>query len=165
MKNLPRIYLDMDGVLVDFEKQLEATVKMPISKWATLDRRKRWDPVIARKDFWSTAPWNNEGKRLLQYVKKFQPHILSAYVEHANDPNCIPGKAKWAMQKAGIPRNRINLVMRSQKKNYAKVVGQPAILIDDYDKNTREYTNAGGIGITFKSASQTIAELKKLGFK
>ena len=54
MKNLPRIYLDMDGVLVNFEKQLEDTIKMPISKWMKLDRKARWDPVIARKDFWSS---------------------------------------------------------------------------------------------------------------
>ena len=164
MKNLPRIYLDMDGVLVDFEKQLVDTVKMPISKWMQLDRKARWDPVIARKDFWSTAPWNNEGKKLLNFVKKYDPHILSAYVEHAHDPNCIPGKAKWAMTKAGIDRSKINLVMRSQKKDYAKVAGQPAILIDDYDKNTKEFTQRGGIGITFKNANQVIAELKKLGF-
>jgi hypothetical protein len=68
------------------------------------------------------------------------------------------------MTKAGIDRSKINLVMRSQKKNYAKVAGAPAILIDDYDKNTKEFTARGGIGITFKTASQTIAELKKLGF-
>ncbi len=159
--NLPRIYLDMDGVLVDFEKQLVDTIKMPISQWMKLDRKKRWDPVIARKDFWSTAPWNNEGKKLLQFVKKYNPHILSAYVEHAHDPNCIPGKAKWAMQKAGIPRSRINLVMRSQKKTYAS---PGSILIDDYEKNTKEFTAKGGTGITFKTASQTISELKKLGF-
>ena len=165
MKNLPRIYLDMDGVLVDFEKQLVDTVKMPISQWMKLDRKKRWEPVIARKDFWSTTPWNNEGKKLLQFVKKYNPHILSAYVEHAHDPNCIPGKAKWAMQKAGIPRDRINLVMRSQKKDYAINAGQPAILIDDYVKNTKEFTRKGGIGITFTTASKAIAELKKLGFK
>ena len=42
--------------------------------------------------------------------------------------------------------------------------GQPCILIDDYDKNTSQFTAKGGIGITFKSASQTIRELKKLGF-
>ena len=39
MKNLPRLYLDMDGVLVNFEKQLEDTIKMPISKWMKLDRK------------------------------------------------------------------------------------------------------------------------------
>ena len=164
MKNLPRIYLDMDGVLVNFEKQLEDTIKMPISKWMKLDRKARWDPVIARKDFWSTMPWLPEGKKLFNYVRKYKPHILSAYVEHANDPNCIPGKAKWAMRNTGIPMNRINLVMRSQKKNYAMVAGQPAILIDDYVKNTKEFTQRGGIGITFQNANQAIRELKKLGF-
>jgi len=164
MKKLPRIYLDMDGVLVDFEKHLIDTVKMPLSKWMQLGRKERWDPVIAKKDFWHTAPWNPEGKKLLQFVKKYNPHILSAYVEHAYDPNCIPGKKSWAMNKAGIPSNQINLVMRSQKKDYAKVGGEPAILIDDYDKNTNEFTKKGGIGITFKNANQVIAELKKLGF-
>ena len=38
-------------------------------------------------------------------------------------------------------------------------------LIDDYEKNTAEFNRAGGTGITFKTASQTISELKKLGFK
>src|SRR6056300_1651010 len=158
------IYSDMDGVLVDFEKQIEKTTKMPISQWAKLDRHKRWDPVIANKDFWPKMPWLAEGRKLWSYIRKYNTHILSAYVEHAHDPNCIPGKAKWAMSKAGIDRSKINLVMRSQKKDYAKVGGEPTILIDDYDKNTKEFTQRGGIGITFKTANQVISELKKLGF-
>ena len=109
-------------------------------------------------------PWLPEGKKLFNYVKKYKPHILSAYVEHAFDPNCIPGKMKWAMKNTGLSRDKINLVMRSQKKNYAMNAGQQTILIDDYEKNTKEFSNRGGIGITFKTASQTIAELKKLGF-
>ena len=162
MKNLPRIYLDMDGVLFDFVKQLEKTTKMSVNDWMKLDRKKRWDPVIADKKFWSDGPWLSEGKKLFTFVKKYNPHILSAYVEHASDPNCIPGKTKWAMKNTGIPRGRINLVMRSQKKTYAS---PGSILIDDYEKNTKEFNAAGGTGITFKTANQTIAELKKLGFK
>ena len=162
MKNLPRIYLDMDGVLFDFVKQLEKTTKMSINQWMKLDRKKRWDPVIADKKFWSDGPWLSEGKKLFNFVRKYNPHILSAYVEHAFDPNCIPGKMKWAMKNTGIPRGRINLVMRSQKKTYAS---PGSILIDDYEKNTKEFNAAGGTGITFKTANQTIAELKKLGFK
>ena len=54
--------------------------------------------------------------------------------------------------------------MRSQKKNYAMVAGQPAVLIDDYVKNTKEFTQRGGIGITFQNANQAIRELKNLGF-
>ena len=161
MNNLPRIYLDMDGVLFDFVKNIEQTTGLSINQWTNLGRKERWDPIIAKKDFWSKGPWLNEGKKLYNFVKKYKPHILSAYVEHANDPNCIPGKAKWAMKNTGIPRGRINLVMRSQKQTYASPA---SILIDDYEKNTKEFTARGGTGITFKTANQTIAELKKLGF-
>lgn len=161
MKNLPRIYLDMDGVLFDFVKNIENTTGLTINKWSKLGRKERWDPIIANKKFWSDGPWLAEGKKLFSFVKKYNPHILSAYVEHAYDPNCIPGKKKWAIKNTGISSDKINLVLRSQKKNFAS---PNSILIDDYDKNTKEFTASGGKGIQFKTASQTIAELKKLGF-
>ena len=92
-----------------------------MDQWTKLGRKERWDPIIAKKDFWSNGPWLTEGKKLFAFVKKYQPHILSAYVEHAHDPNCIPGKTKWAMKKnTGITRDKINLVMRSQKKELRK---------------------------------------------
>ena len=53
------------------------------------------------------------------------------------------------MRNTGIPMNRINLVMRSQKQTYASPA---SILIDDYEKNAKEFTARGGTGITFKSA-------------
>ena len=45
-----------------------------------------------------------------------------------------------------------------------KLVVKPSILIDDYEKNTKEFSMKGGVGITFRNASQVIGELKKLGF-
>ena len=41
---------------------------------------------------------------------------------------------------------------------------QPAILIDDYPKNVDQFKAAGGIGILHISASNTISQLKRLGF-
>ena len=67
----------------------------------------------------------------------------------------------WVKKNLGLPNNRINLVRRFQKKDYA-VSG--SILIDDYEKNTREFTAKGGIGIHHTSTSNTIRQLKKLGF-
>ena len=100
----------------------------------------------------------------MSYISKYKPHILSAYVEQTFDPNCIPGKSHWARTKLGLSAGRINLVTRRQKQLYAKSGGQPAILIDDYPKNTNQFTARGGIGIHHTSYANTIRQLKKLGF-
>jgi len=166
MKNTmkPRIYCDMDGVLCDFAKGVEKVIGKSITQWSYGSKSEKWDKVKETPKFWHTLPWMPGGKDLWNFISNYKPHILSAYVEESFDPNCIPGKSYWAKTNLGITSARINLVKRVQKQNYAKVVGQPAILIDDYKKNTDQFTQRGGIGILHTSTSNTIRELKKLGF-
>ena len=163
-KKLPRIYCDMDGVLCNFEQAAQKAVKMPLSQWA-LEPRKKWQPIMQTKNFWSTLPWNPGGQRLWSFISKYDPHILSAYVEQTSDPSCIPGKSKWARTKLGMSGSKVNLVKRREKQNFAKVGGMPTILIDDYIKNINQFRARGGIGIHHTSTAKTISELKKLGFK
>jgi hypothetical protein len=166
MNNLPRIYCDMDGVLCDFIKAAEKLTGVHISKWMEEpDKKEKWKPIIAKKDFWHTLPWMPGGQQLWSYINNYQPHILSAYVEHANDPNCIPGKRHWAKSHLAIPDSRINLVKRREKQNYAMLNGEPTLLIDDYIKNINQFKARGGIAIHHISAASTITQLKSLGFK
>ena len=166
MSILPRIYCDMDGVLCDFKKGAEKVTGISINSWMlNPDNRLKWKPIMDTKDFWATLPWMPGGQQLWNFIKPYNPHILSAYVEHVNDPNCIPGKRSWAKTHLGISDNKINLVKRKQKQNFALYEGKPAILIDDYIKNTSQFQARGGIGITHTSTSNTINQLKKLGFK
>ena len=161
----PIIYCDMDGVLADFKTGAQRTTGMSINKWMNIPSSKeKWALIKAKKNFWSTLPWMSDGKQLWSYISKFDPHILSAYLEKTFDPNCIPGKAAWCRKNLGISGAKVNLVRRRDKQLFAKNAGQPCILIDDYDKNTSQFTAKGGIGITFKSATQAIRDLKKLGF-
>ena len=163
-KELPRIYLDMDGVLCDFGRQIEKATGKSKAAWLKIPTSRKWDTVLDYPNFWANMPWLGQGKVMYNFVKKYNPHILSAYMEKTFDPNCIPGKSYWARTNLGIGTNRINLVKRVQKQNYAKTVGVPAVLIDDYKKNTDQFTQRGGIGILHTSTSNTIRELKKLGF-
>jgi hypothetical protein len=55
--------------------------------------------------------------------------------------------------------------LRSQKKDFATTDEKPNVLIDDYDKNIREWEAKGGIGIHHTDVGKTISELKRLGFK
>ena len=69
---------------------------------------------------------------------------------------------KWLTKNTKVPRGKIHLVVRSQKKDFAKGGN---LLIDDYEKNIKEWESAGGQGILHTNTNKTIQELKKLGFK
>ena len=157
----PRIYCDMDGVLCDFKTAAQKATGMPITKWMYSSKTEKWQPIKDTPKFWHTMPWQAGGRSLWSFISKYKPHILSAYVEESFDPNCIPGKTKWLKTNVGVSTDRINLVKRVQKQNFAN---KNSILIDDYNKNVSDFKRRGGIGIYHTSTSNTIRQLKKLGF-
>ena len=159
----PIIYCDMDGVLADFKTAAVKVNGMSINKWMNIpSSQQKWERIKNTSNFWHNLPWMPGGQALWRYISKFDPHILSAYVEETYDPNCKPGKRAWLRRNAKLTDNsKINLVRRKEKKNFAK---KDAILIDDYIKNVNEFTAAGGIGIHHTSYSNTISKLRILGF-
>ena len=155
----------MDGVLADFKKGAEKATGVPISKWMNLTKKEKWNPIRNDKTFWERLPWIKDGRQLWSYIKKHKPDILSAYVKRDIDPNCIPGKTRWCRSQLGLGGARVNLVLRSQKQDYAQTgYRSPAVLVDDYKPNTDAFTSRGGIGIYHTSASNSIRQLKQLGF-
>lgn len=158
--DLPRIYCDMDGVLCDF---VLAAKRATGQNWLGLRSGQDWESIKRVKNFWSTMPWTGDGRRLWNFIKKYQPHILSAY--SIEDPNCIPGKRKWLKSNLGYTQNSmINIVRRREKRNFAMDGRRPAILIDDYPKNISDFKSAGGIGIIHSNTQTTISQLKRFGF-
>ena len=61
------------------------------------------------------------------------------------------------------PNGKVHLVMRIDKQKYT-TGGKPCILIDDYKKNIID-GERGGIVIHHLSPTQTIAQLKRYGFR
>ena len=159
-KQLPRIYCDMDGVIADF---MTAAKKATGTTFNQSDSDKHWNIIKKTPKFWSDMPWMPGGRQLWSFISRYKPHILSAY--SPNDPNCKPGKIKWLKKNVGMSNmNRINLVRRVQKQSFAKVLGEPAVLIDDFKSNVAKFTQRGGIGIYHTTTTNTIRQLKSLGF-
>ena len=157
---MPRIYVDMDGVLCDF---VLAAKRATGQNWVGLRSNQDWESIKNTKNFWANMPWTRDGKQLWSYVKKFKPHILSAF--SPEDPNCKPGKMRWLRKEIGYTQNfMINIVRRREKKKFAMNKRQPAILIDDYPKNVQQFKSAGGIGILHSNTQTTISQLRKIGF-
>ena len=159
-EDLPRIYCDLDQVLVNFMKGADAAVS---GSFVTTDKEARWNAVNQTKGFWSNLEWMPGSKRLYQMIIKYNPSVLSAYTGH--DPTSKTGKMKWLKKNTKFKRGNIHLVLRSQKKDYATTDGKPNVLIDDYIKNIKEWEAKGGIGVHHTDVSKTISILKGLGFK
>ena len=159
-QELPTIFCDMDQVLVDFIGGAEDAIGEP---FATADKDQRWNKIANTKGFWANLSWLSGGKRLWDFISKYDTEILSAYSNR--DGTSRNGKLKWLSKNTKIKRGKINLVMRSDKQKYATTNGKPNVLIDDYIKNITEWEAKGGIGIHHTNVSKTISELKRLGFK
>ena len=156
--DLPEIYCDLDEVLVNFMQAADAAVGGSFVKY---DKTERWNKINQIKGFWANLDWKPNAKRLHDFIIRYNPHVLSAYTGTSKT-----GKMKWVKKNTGFKRGNIHLVLRSQKQKYATTNEKPNILIDDYDKNIREWEAAGGIGILHDgNVGKTISELKRLGFK
>ncbi len=105
-------------------------------------------------------PWTKDGQKLWFFIRKFNPHILSAYTPY--DKNSIKGKQLWIKRNLKLnDASRIHLVRRTEKRVYAN----GNVLVDDYGRNVKEWKQNKGIPIKYKSANQAIADLKKIGYK
>jgi hypothetical protein len=159
-EELPKIYCDLDQVLVNFMKGADAAVG---GSFVDSDRATRWDKINQVKGYWEKLEWMPGSKRLYQFIAKYDPHVLSAF--SGKDPTSKIGKLKWLAKNTNFKKPNINLVLRSQKQKFAMTGGKPNILIDDYIKNITEWESKGGIGVHHTNVAITIGKLKRLGFK
>lgn len=152
-----KIYVDMDGVLTDWEKQFKRySGGIPVETYeAEHGSTKRYEFVKKNSPgFYSSMEWMPDGKLLYGFLKDLPIEILS----HATDPQAADGKLQW------LKNNNIaakpNLVPnRSDKSKYAN---QDAILIDDKPETIDEFNKAGGVGILHTDAVTTINKLKQI---
>jgi nicotinamide mononucleotide adenylyltransferase len=149
-----KIYCDMDGVIADFDKGYKELT----GREASFDTPKEefWAPIQkAGAEFWIKLQWMPDGKQLWEFIKPFNPQLLSA---PSRDESSKIGKFVWV--KRNVPGTKLILRQAERKQEFAT---PNSILIDDRADNIQRWKDAGGIGILHTSASDTIQQLKDLG--
>jgi len=150
-----KIYCDMDGVLADFESGYEELTGIDL-RGEFKKGEDFWDPISkAGVGFWAGLKWMPDGQELWNYLKPFNPVLLSA---PSREQSSRIGKHVWVKHK--IPGTKLILRYAKQKQELAT---PESILIDDRQVNIDQWEAAGGIGILHTSTANTIQQLQKLG--
>ena len=156
---MPKIYCDMDGVLVDLLGSIKRHLGTTKLNQGVIDDF-FYSEAGTGTEFWAGCGWESGGKQLWKYIKSYEPQILSACPSVCNkDKKVIKGKTMWCQKNLKIDPSKVHIVQRREKKDFAK---KDVILIDDHSKNIREWEAAGGTGVVHKNVNSTIKQLKGL---
>ena len=160
-----KVYLDMDGVIANFNKRFEDISGMS---------PKEFEAKYGTKEFWNLIDEDNKisfwvgieempgAKALVDYVKKYNFELLTS--PSAKKQSYL-GKLLWVRNHSSLfgGKPRVNFRRAKEKHLVKDKLTEKDILIDDREDTIERWNTAGGTGIHYKSASQVLNDLKKLG--
>lgn len=160
-----QIYCDMDGVLSDFRGRFEHFSGMYPQEYQDRYSKKLFWNLIDNEVglvFWSKMDWTPAGKMLWNFIKPYNPQLLTS--PSSADQSRL-GKNLWVKENLNPPP-KVNFRQAKSKHDYAN---ENSILIDDREDTIERWRNAGGIGIhhpeNTSNIAPTINQLKELGYE
>ncbi len=156
-----KIFLDMDGVLVDFVSGLHKRMVMEYDEQAYPYKLGEYEmlgfvadkkgiklnhvfEVTSRPLFWTGLEWEPNGRAILEaaYKSVGQDNVYLLSAPMARD-GVWSGKVRWVQ--ANIPELLPRMIISSAPKHL--LANGDSLLIDDKDKNIDGFRLAGGRGV------------------
>jgi hypothetical protein len=158
MRRITKVYLDMDGVIAEFDRHYKELYRMsPREADDKKEFYKLFDHFIETEQF-AKLPMTQDAQLLLNFLDStgIPVEILSSTSSEKRHEPIAKQKTKW-LQEHGIIYP-INLVPGKRlKRQYAK---PDHLLIDDTAQNIDQWREDGGIGILHTDALTTIDIMK-----
>ena len=153
-----RLFLDLDGVLADFEQGVHQVTGCYSHQ---LNLSQMWRALARSNCFFEHLPWTSEGKTLWEATKGQEPIILTGL---PRGTWAEPQKRAWCARELGEEVPVITCMARDKIK-WARAVLAPnqiPVIVDDRLKNKQPWVDQGGIFIIHRSVDQSLQELQKL---
>ena len=154
-KSSPRLFLDADGVLADFDEGAGRLFGMDVARFeAKHGRREFWRRIAGAKNFYGTLPEMPDARLLFDAVKHLQPTILTG-LPLGNW--AAPQKVAWAAEH--FPGVAIITCMARDKHKH---MHPGDVLVDDRENHRAAYEAAGVVFVHHKNAEDSLRQLAKI---
>ena len=160
-KEIKRIFLDMDGVLADFNLGVETLTgrEFPNTDQGHNDYDERKEELTNKRLFRMLPPMPDMYD-LIAYVRHTGlPWEILTAAGVVNRELVVWDKQEWIKEFVS-PSVVVTCTMTGSQKGMFAIEG--SVLVDDRQKNLDAWEKHGGIGILHTSAEDTINQLKEL---
>ena len=150
---MPKLFLDCDGVLADFDAGARATLGGLTSAQFEERHGKRefWRRLATPPDFYGTLPLMPDAQTLFHAVEHLRPTILTGLPVGTW---AAPQKVAWAERH--FPGTPIITCFARDKVRY---MNSGDVLVDDREDHRDKWENAGGLFVHHRNALQSLDEL------
>ena len=159
-----KLFVDMDGVLADFDKSAEAILKTDnIYKYEFVwGPDKFWEEINHFPNFFRDLQLMPDARHLWAKIQHLNPEVLTA-LPRENGASVDAQKRSWIKSMIDIPNGTKTTVHTCQTKDKPKLCKPGDILIDDRAVNRDAWIKAGGTYIIHTCAINTLTTLRALG--
>ncbi len=155
MTKRPRLFLDLDGVLADFDAGVQALLGMSAEVFQEKHGRSAfWRSLAKAKDFYASLPQMADANQLFDALAHLRPTILTGL---PIGKWAAPQKVRWV--EAHFPGTPVITTMARDKHLH---MNPGDVLVDDRKTHRATYEAAGVRFVHHKNASSTLAELAQI---
>jgi 5'(3')-deoxyribonucleotidase len=150
----PRLFLDADGVLADFDRGAQELLGMkPQAFIAKHGRGAFWKRLAKARNFYGSLPKTPDAELLFDAVKHLKPTILTG-LPLGNW--AAAQKVGWAAEHfPGVP------IITCMARDKHKHMHPGDVLVDDREKHREAYEGAGVVFVHHKNAEDSLRQLAK----
>ena len=151
----PRLFLDADGVLADFDGATRKLLGMRPNEFiAKHGRGTFWKRLAKAKNFYGTLPEMPDARQLFEAVEHLKPTILTGL---PLGKWAAPQKVGWAAEHfPGVP------IITCMARDKHKHMHPGDVLVDDRENHRAAYEQAGVLFVHHRSAEDSLRQLAEI---